>query len=419
MGCFSRTSTAQVKGVCVACCKAEHAADDQLSQASSARMSALAGRPLAAPSNVAAGPAAASGAPSGRINSDCAQQARTLAPVVARFDRYREALPSARAAADLNELGDKAGDEASKKPCLTRLPVEADRLNAVLGMPPETLQPVDLRNDDTGFRAALYRDEQTGKLLLVPRDTQPDSLADWQVNTRNGVGQDTPQYRSMRTLTSTLAANGQTFDIAGYSKGGGMAQEGGLMSRLSQVRVFNSAGLPDEALAWTGQDSFDGLVSRTRLFSADGDFLTFMNTTTDPGQNIINAHYLRNELAGQGSIAAPIKIKTRNPATRGVSDPSLAGDRGNYLGELDDHIGSMQAAFDTGGTVIGFPPVRAGSKETIANSGTWLGNVLGAKSDQPSLGKLNQHKMSVVLDSMESNVKKDREALQGFLKDCG
>ena len=417
MGCFSRSSPAAAKGPCVACCKADRAADDQLSRASATRIAALTGQ--RGPSNAASSPATASGAPSGRINSDCAQQARTLAPVIQRFDRYREALPSARAAADLNELGDKSGDEPSKKPCLTRLPVDAGNLNAALGMPTDTLQPTDLRNDDTGFRAAMYRDEETGKLILVPRDTQPDSLADWQANTRNGVGQDTPQYRSMRSLTSRLAANGPAFDIAGYSKGGGMAQEGGLISGLSQIRVFNSAGLPDAALGWTGQDNFASLVSRTKLFSADGDFLTYMNTTTDPGQNIINARYLRKELAGQGSLAAPIDIKTRNPATRGSADPLFDDEKARYLSELDEHIDSMQTAFDTGGTVVGFPPVRAASKETIDNSATWIGNALGATSDQPRLGKLNQHKMSVVLDSMEGDVKKDRETLQDFLKECG
>ncbi len=417
MGCFSRSSSATAKGSCVACCKADHVADDQLSRASATRIAALTGQ--RGPSNAASSPATASGAPSGRVNSNCSQQARTLAPVVQRFDRYREALPSARAAADLNELGDKPGDEPSKKPCLTRLPVDAAGLSSALGMPPDTLQPADLRSDDTGFRAAMYRDEEAGKLILVPRDTQPDSLADWQANTRNGVGQDTPQYRSMRMLTSTLAANAQTFDIAGYSKGGGMAQEGGLISGLSQVRVFNSAGLPDAALGWTGQGNFESLVSRTKLFSADGDFLTYMNTTTDPGQNIINARYLRKELAGQGSLAAPINIRTRNPATRGLADPLFADEKSKYLSELDDHIGSMQTAFDTGATVVGFPPVRAASKETIANSATWIGNALGANSDQPKLGKLNQHRMSVVLDSMESNVENDRKALQTFMKKCG
>lgn len=256
-------------------------------------------------------------------------------------------------------------------------------------------------------------------MILVPRDTQPDSLVDWQANTRNGLGIDTPQYQAMRGLTAKLAANDQVFDISGYSKGGGLAQQAGLLNPTSQVRLFNSAGVPDAMLEWTGQSDFASLTSRSRLFSSDGDFLTFMNTTTDPGQNIINARYLRNELAGVGSFVAPINIKTANPAMRGRADPTFAAQKASYVDELDAHIRDMQTAFDTGAQVVGFPPVRAASKETIANSATTLGNLLGARSDQPTLGKLNQHKMQVVLNAMESDVKGDRGRLQTFMKACG
>lgn len=416
MGCFARASSASARAPCAACCQADHAKDDELAKASSARISALTGRP--AP-QAGAGTATASGTPGARVNSDCAQQARTLAPVVARFDRYREALPSARAAADLNELGDKAGDEPSKKPCLTRLPVRAEELNHALGMPSGTLDDRHLRNDDTGFRAALYRDEGTGRMILVPRDTQPDSLVDWQANTRNGVGLDTPQYEAMRNLTKRLQANDQVFDIAGYSKGGGIAQEGGLASTLSQVRVFNSAGLANSSLARTGQPGFDNLISRTKAFSSEGDFLTFMNNTTDPGQNIINSRFLRQELAGQGAGLNPINIKVRNPAMRGVNDPLFERDKQAYIDELDRHIDSMQTAYDTGGVVEAFPPVRAASMETIDDSMTLAGKMLGARGDQPSLGKLAQHKMGVVLDSMETNVANDRKSIVAFLAKCG
>ena len=417
MGCFARGSAASAKAPCAACCRADRARDDALSTAGSARIAALAGR--RSPVSAAAAPGAAADGPSARVDSGCARQARALAPVAQRFDRYREALPAARAAADMNELGDKPGDVPSSKPCLTRLPVQADQLNAALGMKPGTLVDRDLRDDDTGFRAALYRDESSGKLILVPRDTQPDSLVDWQANIRNGIGLDTPQYKAMRGLSSTLAANDQAFDIAGYSKGGGLAQEGGLMSPLSQVRVFNSAGLSEASLARTGQTDFDSLTARTRLFSSQGDFLTFMNETTDPGQNILNARFLKTELAGEGSLLAPIDIKTVNPAMRGRPDPTLAGRKADYMQELDDHIDSLQAAYDSGGDVPGFPPVRAAAKETIANSATLVGKLLQAGNDQPNLGKLNQHKMQVVLGAMEDDVDGDRRQLQDFLRTCG
>ena len=256
-------------------------------------------------------------------------------------------------------------------------------------------------------------------MILVPRDTQPDSLVDWQANTRNGLGLDTPQYAAMRKLTERLVANDQTFDLAGYSKGGGIAQEGGLMNTLAQVRVFNSAGLADSSLSRTGQPSFESLVSRTRAFSSEGDFLTFMNNTTDPGQNIVNSRFLRQELAGQGPGLNPINIKVRNPAMRGANDAQFGRDKQAYIDELDQHIDSMQTAFDSGGVVQSFPPVRAASQETITDSMTLAGKMLGARSDQPTLGKLAQHKMGVVLDSMETNVVNDRNAINAFLAKCG
>ena len=419
MGCFSRSASARAsaKGPCVACCQAEHAQDDQIARTSSARIAALTAR--RGPANAAPSPATVSGSPSGRVNSDCAQKARSLAPVVQRFDRYRRALPSARAAADLSDLGDAPGDAPSTQPCLTRLPVQADKLNQTLGLPPGRVRPEDLRNDQTGFRAAMYRDNSTGRLILVPRDTQPDSLVDWQTNTRNGVGLDTPQYSAMRTLTRHLQTGSGYFDIAGYSKGGGLAQEGGLVSTLSQVRVFNSAGLPDNALRWTDQTSFANLVARTQSFSAQGDFLTFMNDTTDPGQNIANARFLQRELAGQASGPDPIAIKVRDPAMRGVRDTTFTADKQAYIDELGRHIDDMQTAYDTGAAVPRFPPVRAASRETVDGSMTELGRLLGAQADQPTLGKLAQHKMSAVLDAMERDVATDRASLSSFLASCG
>jgi hypothetical protein len=416
MGWFSKSSPATAKGPCVACCQSDQAKDTQLSRATALRMKSLTGQEVDEDAPAGAPPPKL---PAGAPASDCAHNAVDMVPVLQRFNRYREALPSARASADLNELGDKPGADVSTKPCMTRLPTDAAGLNSALGLPPGKINDDDLRNDQTGFRAAVYRDEQTGKLILVPRDTQPDSLVDWQTNTRNGIGRDTDQYAAMRQLTSKMSMGDQPFDIAGYSKGGGIAQEGGLLNPDAQVRVFNSAGLPDNALRWTGQENFDSLVSRTKSFSAEGDFLTYMNTTTDPGQNIINARFLRTELAGEGKGINPINIKVRDPAMRGLDDPGFSADKATYLSELDAQIDSMQTAFDTGGTVSGFPPVRAAAKETINNSMTTVGKLFGARSDQPTLGKLAQHKMSAVLDSMESNVKKDRESLQNFMKDCG
>ena len=413
---FDATHPATAQQACASPCAAGRAADDRLSGAAAARVESITGAPISANAPADAPPQPP--VPPG--SSDCQNKASTLAPVLQRFNRYRDVLPSARAAADLNELGDKLGESPSDKPCLTRLPTDGAGLSQALGLPPGSIQDADLRDDSSGFRAVMYRDDTTGKLILVPRDTQPDSLVDWETNTRNGTGVDSEQYAQMRQLTGTLLNVGVPFDIAGYSKGGGMAQEAGLVNTGAQVRVFNSAGLHDNSLTRTGADDFASLMSRTQAFSAKGDFLTYMNETTDPAQNIINARFLRQELAGDGPGINPINIKTLDPATRGVKpDADFASAKLSYLAELDAQIVSMQSALDEGRAVKGFPPVRAATKETINDSGSILGSILGANSDQPSLGKLVQHKMGGVLDSLESNVKDDRKALQAFLVKCG
>ncbi len=410
---FSRASSPGARTCCPECCKTDRADDDSLSRASVIRIKSLTGQKIAPDA-----PAGVAGPTCGNDATPCEAKACKLAPVLQRFNRYREALPFARAAADLNELGDAPGDTPSTKPCLTRLPVDADGLDKSLGLPAGSLHDEDLRNDQTGFRAAMYRDESTGQLILVPRDTQPDSLVDWQTNTRNGSGEDTKQYAAMRQLTGTLSQKGVDFDIAGYSKGAGLAQEGGLLSD-GQVRLFNAAGLPDASLARTGAQDFDSLVSRTKAFSTQGDFITFMTQTTDPAQQITNARFLRRELAGEGPGLNPIDIKVRNPAMRGQPDPDFDDDKTWYLGELDARINDMQRAFDDGLPIAGFPPVRAPQVETINDSSSLLGRLLGAGSDQPTLGKLAQHKMGQVLDSLESNVKRDRDSLLDFASTCG
>lgn len=348
-------------------------------------------------------------------SSPCTKLAYTIAPTVRRFSRYSEALPGARAASDLNRLGD-GPDDGKARDCLTMLPQSAKQLNATLGLPPGTITDADLRNDSTGFRAALYRSDRDGRIILVARDTQPHSLVDWQTNIDNGRGLDTDQYKAMRNLSGILTKKGVPFDVAGYSKGGGLAQEAGLMSPNSKVYVFNSAGLPEQSVVRTGAKSFESLQSRTSAFSSEGDFLTFMNTTTDHAGQLENARYLRRELEGDRTFHAdPIEIQYRNPATKDAEDPAFAADRQAFLGRLDTMISDAEQ--NPGGKSI-FPPVRAGSFDTIPNSMTRVGKTLGATDPHPNLGKLYQHKMDNVLGPMEAQVTADRDAMREFLRKC-
>jgi len=150
----------------------------------------------------------------------CKKAANEMDTQIPRFDSYREALPSARAASEMNELGDASKlTDKQKKKCITMLPLDAKTLNAKLGLEEGTITDTMLRDDKTGFRAALFKDESTGKLILVARDTQKNSLVDWQTNIHNGMGKDPDQYKAMRKLTEVLDKKKVPFDLAGYSKG--------------------------------------------------------------------------------------------------------------------------------------------------------------------------------------------------------
>jgi len=402
-------------GPCVSKC----GEDDKLSVVAQQRMESLTGR-----REPATGLVAGDNGPS-LIPADasaCAKRAMLLGPTLRRFNRYREALPYARAANATNQLGNKPSrsEPAQAADCLTRLPETGAALSQALGLPPGKIEDSDLRNDATGFRAALYRDESTGKLILVARDTQPTSLADWLTNTRNGQGHDTLQYRSMRELSGTLTTGRIDFDVAGYSKGGGMAQEAALVNPQARAFVFNSSGLHENSLARTGAQDFGSLTSRTQAFSSSNDFLTFMNTTTDPAQQIANAQFLRLELEGKNRWAPnPMQIDHRSPQfLDGEDDPAFAEARSAYFGEIDSLIARMQQDRAAGLPLRSFPPVRAAQQEVVPDSATAIGNLLGADSPGPSLGKLYQHQMPKVLDPMEESVERDREALEDFLERC-
>lgn len=255
---------------------------------------------------------------------------------------------------------------------------------------------------------------------MVSRDTEPHSLVDWRTNIENGEGKDTKQYQAARNLATKLHNAGKQFDIAGYSKGGGLAQEAGLVSPDSKVYVFNSVGLNSTSLARTGQSNFLGLTSRTSAFSSEGDFLTSMNNTTDQAGQLANARFLRDQLAGPSgwSLAAtakPIQIQYESPANMNPSDPRYLSDRRDFLKDVDAMIASKEA--NPGGAAL-FPPVRAGSFDTIPNSTTWTNRQLGANDPGPTLGKLAQHQMSNVIGPMERQIEVDRAAMKDFLNSC-
>lgn len=420
---FNRKAPPSSVQACESPCKLARDSDNKLSDATGARLEALIGKPVAKTGIPSLGASSSSVAKSA---SECERRAPAMVSTLCRFNRYREALPYAQATLDMNKLGDdpkppKKGEPPQPKAkCLARLPVTADALCKELGLPAGTIKDDDLRNDQTGFRAAMYRDEKTGKVILVGRDTQPTSLADWKTNTRNGDGKDTEQYAAMRELSSRLSKNNVGFDMAGYSKGGGLAQEAGLKNPLGKVFVFNSSGLPIESLARTGNSDFGTLLANTSAFSSEGDFLTYMNETVDPRQQIANVRFLREELVGNNRKGiSPMKIDHISPDQDGNSGPQFATELKAYMDELDAKIVGMERDAAAGRSFTAFPPVRASQKETVLNSMGKIGKFAGARSEGPSLGKLAQHLMTNVTDGLQTTSEIDRATLENFIKLCG
>ena len=309
-------------------------------------------------------------------NKSCFARSGQISEIADRFERYSKALPSARIVNDVNAIS-KNPSEKMKYKCISRLPLDAAALNKELGLPQGTITPGMLEDKNTGFWAAVYRSETDGKLILVARDTNPRSLVDWKTNTDNGAGRETDQYASMRSLSSLLSKNGVKFDIAGYSKGGGLAQEAGLVSLDSNVYVFNSSGIPEilktrrSGVPTSGQfvvrgaENIPSLSRRTSAFAAEGDFLTLMNNSSGL-KELENARYLRNQLAFDNWGPSPLKIEHRNPANPEAKiDPLNEGQRTEYLTDLDALISRKEV--DPSLKI--FPSVRSNrGVEIIPNS---------------------------------------------------
>src|SRR5882762_2960971 len=69
----------------------------------------------------------------------CQNRAADMGAIVRQYDKYRNALPYARAANDVNKLKDAPGSSAKGGRCLTRLPDTGLDLNKALHLPPGTI----------------------------------------------------------------------------------------------------------------------------------------------------------------------------------------------------------------------------------------------------------------------------------------
>ncbi len=328
-------------------------------------------------------------------------QTGTALAAAKRFDQYNEAMVHARAAANVY-------DPSKPGTCLTNLSNDPDKANAALGFPPGTLTAKDFEDPKTGFRAALYRSDSNGKLILAYAGTNPSSLADWKTNIDNGDGLDTEQYKDARQLAAKLSQSDQGFDITGHSKGGGLATEAGLIATKAKVWTFNSAGLNPASLLRTGTSDFAKLTARTQAFHNGGDFLTALQTEKDPATQIKNAQFLRDSFQGswwnKGPLEklSPLKILKENSTAQAV-DPT---ERSAFFQQLDGLIDGAKKKLAAGEKFNLFP-TAVGQSQAIGKT---------SSLDNLRLFSLYRHTMPPVMSDLEKGKTADQKTMNQFLK---
>lgn len=139
------------------------------------------------------------------------------------------------------------------------------------------ISPDLLGNESIGFHAEIYRNTNTGEVVLAFEGTTFTSLQDWKANILQGFGYSTDQY-DQAARVAELFNKGFPNDkkvITGHSLGGGLAAYGGLATKNEDIKIitFNGAGLNDKTLAQADVSRADAEKIVTN-FNLDGELLT-------------------------------------------------------------------------------------------------------------------------------------------------
>jgi hypothetical protein len=98
--------------------------------------------------------------------------------------------------------------------------------------------------DDNGYRAAVYRDNNSGKYYIAYRGTREFSGPDWKANIRQAMIGGGVYYDKAILLAKMMAraVGVGNFEIVGHSLGGGLANAAGLVTG-ARTTAFNPAGV--------------------------------------------------------------------------------------------------------------------------------------------------------------------------------
>lgn len=166
------------------------------------------------------------------------------------------------------------------------------------------ISPDALEDKSTGFRAALYENDQGGVTLAFAGS---NDLPDWLNNLEQGIGLDAAQYGQAVSLAhDAKLAFGDNLVITGHSLGGGLASAAALSTGSAAV-TFNAAGLNDATMRRLGlgpqQARNVAEAGQVRRYAVDGEILTSMQE---------NVPLVRNEMPD--AVGHKIRLAAPPPA---------------------------------------------------------------------------------------------------------
>ena len=229
-------------------------------------------------------------------------------------------------------------------------------------------------NTNTGFSGTLFKNNQTGELVLSFRSTEfiDDHARDNKATNDleiDGTGFALGQIADMEAWYAELAANpamlaGKTYSVTGYSLGGHLAtvfnqlrQATPSAATLEKVITFNGAGVGK-----IGNGSLTGMVDRfvqLRAMAAGAEGLASLFLTVK-GKQAYQA--LREAIAASGGVptAALRELVAGVFGTLGDGDTLTRADRDRLLGA----DGALTRALKVAGVAVDIPALNAGVEGT-------------------------------------------------------
>ncbi|MGC3998572.1 MAG: LysM peptidoglycan-binding domain-containing protein [Anaeromyxobacter sp.] len=201
----------------------------------------------------------------------------------------------------------------------------------------------DLRNDGSGYAAAVYR-APGGRLIMTDRGTE--SGVDWWNNLTQGAGLSAEQYdRAIVAGRKLVAAVGvENVSFTGHSLGGGLASAQALATGATAV-TFNAAGVHEATLAPYGvnRDRAGELVD---AYFVKGEVLSTGQDVIEWGLAAGVAGGLLAATGGLGGFGLPL-VYSGGSLFGGI--PTAAGERFGFEAVRPPTLGS------DGGLALGQP----------------------------------------------------------------